>query len=153
MLLCDTNLTAPLGCMSSRSPMIHLFGMPSSLFIRVSPTESVFRKLKSIRGQGYYTDSILRFRLTFPDNYPGRPPTVHFITDVFHPLISHQDGTFNLAPRFNPWRSVTRPRLSFLHYLIFVLPVQTNIMYTTSCTTSKVLSRSTRSTRLKRVTA
>jgi hypothetical protein len=32
---------------------------------------------------------------------------VHFITDVFHPLISHQDGTFNLAPKFSPWRLVT----------------------------------------------
>jgi len=54
--------------------------------------------------QGYYTDSILRFRLTFPGNYPEQPPTIHFITDVFHPLISHQDGTFNLSAKFNPWR-------------------------------------------------
>lgn len=60
-------------------------------------------------GQGYYTDSILRFRLTFPHDYPERPPIVHFITDVFHPLISHQDGTFNLAFKFNPWRSDTLP--------------------------------------------
>ena len=63
-----------------------------------------------IRRQGYYTDSILRFRLTFPHNYPERPPTVHFITDVFHPLISHQDGTFNLVPKFNPWLFVILPR-------------------------------------------
>lgn len=66
-------------------------------------------RLKSFPRQGYYTDSILRFRLTFPHNYPERPPTVHFITDVFHPLISHRDGTFNLTPKFNPWRSVSLP--------------------------------------------
>lgn len=53
---------------------------------------------------GYYADSILKFRITFPPNYPERPPVVQFLTDVFHPLISQQDGTFNLASRFRPWR-------------------------------------------------
>lgn len=67
-------------------------------------------KAKVTWRQGYYTDSILKFRLIFPHNYPEQPPTVHFVTDVFHPLISHQDGTFNLAPKFNPWRSVPLPR-------------------------------------------
>ena len=56
---------------------------------------------------GYYTDSILKFRLKFPPNYPERPPVIQFLTDVFHPLISQQDGTFNLAPRFRQWRSVS----------------------------------------------
>lgn len=32
---------------------------------------------------------------------------VQFMTDVFHPLISQQDGTFNLAPKFRPWRCVS----------------------------------------------
>ena len=53
---------------------------------------------------GYYTDSILKFRLIFPLNYPDRAPEVHFITDIFHPLISQQDGVFNIASRFRPWR-------------------------------------------------
>ena len=53
---------------------------------------------------GYYTDSILKFRMSFPTNYPERPPLVQFLTDVFHPLVSQQDGTFNLTPRFRPWR-------------------------------------------------
>ncbi|KAH9179640.1 UBC-like protein [Lactarius sanguifluus] len=67
--------------------------------------------------QGYYTDSILKFRLTFPHNYPDRPPTVHFVTDVFHPLISQQDGTFNLAPKFNPWRPKGHHVYDILYYI------------------------------------
>ena len=55
---------------------------------------------------GYYTDSILKFRLVFPPSYPENPPTVQFLTDVFHPLVSQQDGTFNLRTRFNPWKCV-----------------------------------------------
>jgi ubiquitin-protein ligase len=48
--------------------------------------------------------NILKFRITFPADYPDKPPVVQFLTDVFHPLISQQTGVFNLAPRFRPWR-------------------------------------------------
>ena len=54
--------------------------------------------------QGYYSDCILKFRLVFPKDYPNSAPQVQFLTDVFHPLISQKDGSFNLAPRFRPWR-------------------------------------------------
>jgi hypothetical protein len=104
MLLCDINPTAPLACMSSHSSTIHQYGMLSSLSIRVSDDDFSPLNAKVTWRQGYYTDSILKFRLTFPHNYPEQPPTVHFVTDVFHPLISHQDGTFNLALKFHPWR-------------------------------------------------
>ncbi|OCH90970.1 UBC-like protein [Obba rivulosa] len=67
--------------------------------------------------QGYYTDSILRFRLTFPPNYPERPPVVQFLTDVFHPLISQQDGTFNLAPHFKPWKPKEHHVFDVLHWV------------------------------------
>ena len=52
---------------------------------------------------GYYADSILKFRLTFPGNYPETFPAVTFLTDVLHPLIS-STGEFNLSSRFKPWR-------------------------------------------------
>ncbi|KAF9821228.1 hypothetical protein IEO21_00836 [Rhodonia placenta] len=67
--------------------------------------------------QGYYADSILKFRLTFPPNYPERPPIVQFLTDVFHPLISQQDGTFNLAPRFRLWRPKEHHIFDVLHWV------------------------------------
>ena len=62
---------------------------------------------------GYYTDSTLKFRLTFPRNFPERPPTVHFVSDVFHPLVSQRDGLFNLAPRFHSWRYDILPHSRF----------------------------------------
>ena len=67
--------------------------------------------------EGYYTDSILKFRLRFPPSYPERPPVVQFLTDVFHPLISQQDGTFNLAPRFRPWRPKEHHVFDVLHWV------------------------------------
>ncbi|KAI0693114.1 ubiquitin-conjugating enzyme/RWD-like protein [Cytidiella melzeri] len=51
--------------------------------------------------QGYYTDSTFKFRITFPTKYPDRPPVVQLLTDVFHPLISQQDGTFNSPIQYN----------------------------------------------------
>ncbi|KAF9462621.1 UBC-like protein [Collybia nuda] len=66
--------------------------------------------------QGYYTDAIFKFRLTFPPNYPERQPTVQFMTDVFHPLVG-QDGTFNLLPRFRPWRPKEHHVFDILHYV------------------------------------
>lgn len=54
--------------------------------------------------KGYYSGAVLKFRLTFPNNYPESAPQVHFITDVFHPLVSQNDGTFALTPRLPSWR-------------------------------------------------
>ncbi|EPQ59219.1 UBC-like protein [Gloeophyllum trabeum ATCC 11539] len=65
----------------------------------------------------YYTDAILKFRLLFPTNYPDRPPKVVFITDVFHPLVSQQNGSFNLAPRFRPWRPKEHHVFDVLHWI------------------------------------
>jgi len=67
--------------------------------------------------QGYYTDCILKFRMVFPANYPERSPTVQFLTDVFHPLISQNDGVFNLSSRFRPWRPKEHHVYDILHWV------------------------------------
>ncbi|KAJ7179212.1 ubiquitin-conjugating enzyme/RWD-like protein [Mycena filopes] len=68
--------------------------------------------------QGYYADAILKFRLTFPNNYPESPPVVQFVAEdvVFHPLVSHS-GIFNLAPRFRPWRPKEHRVFDVLHWV------------------------------------
>ena len=96
--------------MSFPPPQTCSYGMLSSSCTKVrTPTSSrrcaaFWCRVADKTSAGYYADSILKFRLIFPPNYPERPPTVQFVTDVFHPLVSQQDGTFNLAPRFRPWR-------------------------------------------------
>jgi len=66
--------------------------------------------------QGYYAGAVLKFRLAFPENYPETPPAVDFITDVFHPLIS-PTGSFNLSPRFRPWRPKEHHVFDVLHWV------------------------------------
>lgn len=37
---------------------------------------------------GPYANAVLRFQIEFPDAYPHDPPTVTFLSDVFHPLVT-----------------------------------------------------------------
>lgn len=91
----------------SHPPITCSFGMLFSLSIKVEDLLlwSYITEVMSTLSVGYYADSVLKFRLTFPGNYPESPPSVDFVTDVFHPLIS-ASGSFNLAARFKPWRWV-----------------------------------------------
>ncbi|EPT03664.1 hypothetical protein FOMPIDRAFT_86934 [Fomitopsis schrenkii] len=95
----------------------HTGHCPLGMYVIPSPADLLVWDAAFFVHQGYYADSILKFRLIFPPNYPERPPTVQFVTDVFHPLISQQDGTFNLAPRFRPWRPKDHHVFDVLHFI------------------------------------
>ncbi|KAJ6515932.1 ubiquitin-conjugating enzyme/RWD-like protein [Mycena sanguinolenta] len=88
---------------------------PLGMYVVPSPESLLVWDAVFFVHQGYYADAILKFRLTFPSNYPDSPPTVQFVTDVFHPLIS-QSGMFNLAPRFRPWRPKEHRVFDVLHW-------------------------------------
>ncbi|KAH6914928.1 ubiquitin-conjugating enzyme/RWD-like protein [Coprinopsis sp. MPI-PUGE-AT-0042] len=79
------------------------------LFVHQGTLASLFATL-----QGFYADSVIKFRLTFPEHYPERPPTVQFVTDIFHPLISYE-GAFNFSHRFRPWRPKEHHVFDVLH--------------------------------------
>ncbi|KAJ6539305.1 ubiquitin-conjugating enzyme/RWD-like protein [Mycena capillaripes] len=90
---------------------------PLGMYVVPSPETLMVWDAVFFVHQGYYADAILKFRLTFPNNYPENPPVVHFVTDVvFHPLISHS-GIFNLAPRFRPWRPKEHRVFDVLHWI------------------------------------
>jgi len=65
--------------------------------------------------KGDYAGSVFKFVMTFPNNYPDRPPTVRFVTDVFHPLVASQTGMLNLTARFRPWR----PKEHHVHDILY----------------------------------
>ncbi|KAI9001423.1 UBC-like protein [Trametes punicea] len=90
---------------------------PLGMYVTPSPDDLLVWDAVFFVHQGYYTDSILKFRLSFPADYPERPPVVQFLTDVFHPLISQKDGTFNLSPRFRPWRPKEHHVFDVLHWI------------------------------------
>ncbi|KAI0699819.1 ubiquitin-conjugating enzyme/RWD-like protein [Cytidiella melzeri] len=97
--------------------LIHTGHCPLGMYVTPTSNNLLVWDAVFFVHQGYYTDSIFKFRITFPAKYPDRPPVVQFLTDVFHPLISQQDGTFNLAPRFRPWRPKEHHIFDVLHWI------------------------------------
>lgn len=37
---------------------------------------------------GPYASAVLRFNITYPEDYPERPPVITFATDIFHPSVT-----------------------------------------------------------------
>jgi len=91
----------------------------SSIGVRVSTAVGKLLQLTS-QPSGYYVGAVLRFQITFPNDYPERTPTVQFVTDIFHPLID-QKGNFHLNSHLRPWKCVCLLlSLSFLRETFFV---------------------------------
>ncbi|KAH7887760.1 UBC-like protein [Phlebopus sp. FC_14] len=90
---------------------------PTGLYITPSMESLLVWDAVLFVHKGYYAGSVFKFVVTFPDNYPERPPTVCFLTDVFHPLIATQTGSFNLAARFRPWRPKEHHVHDVLHFI------------------------------------
>ncbi|KAL1936497.1 hypothetical protein VTP01DRAFT_631 [Rhizomucor pusillus] len=66
--------------------------------------------------KGYYRSGVFKFRMTIPESYPNNPPSVTFLTDMFHPLVDVQ-GNVSLSQRFPTWRPYQDYIFHVLHYL------------------------------------
>ncbi|KAG8985767.1 hypothetical protein FRB94_004209 [Tulasnella sp. JGI-2019a] len=75
--------------------------------------------------KGLYASSIFHFRVEFPPKYPELPPSVHFTTEVFHPLVLPKDGALTLAPRFSPWKPGEHHVFDVLYWIKYAFKTKT----------------------------
>lgn len=47
--------------------------------------------------KGFYRGGVFRFRIALPMEYPNVPPSVNFLSRVFHPLVDPADGRVDIA--------------------------------------------------------
>lgn len=66
--------------------------------------------------QGYYSSGAFKFRVAIPEAYPEYPPSVTFISDMFHPLIDN-GGNLSLSQQFPTWRPCEDYIFHVLHYI------------------------------------
>ncbi|KAI9302923.1 ubiquitin-conjugating enzyme/RWD-like protein [Cunninghamella echinulata] len=66
--------------------------------------------------KGYYRSGVFKFRMFIPETYPDHPPSVTFLTDMFHPLVDSQ-GNVSLSQQFPTWRPHQDYLFHVLHYI------------------------------------
>lgn len=54
---------------------------------------------------GLYEETVHKFSIVIPKDYPLNIPQVFFINPLFHPLVDPITGELNLSPRFPVWRA------------------------------------------------
>lgn len=50
-----------------------------------------------------YEDGLFKLLLTFPKNYPDDPPDIKFITKIYHPNVSFDDGVICVSSKSSDW--------------------------------------------------
>jgi len=61
---------------------------PDGVYATITPGDaSLWAGVLFIR-TGPYAPAVLRFQISFPDNYPDSPPLITFSNDIFHPLLT-----------------------------------------------------------------
>ncbi len=50
-----------------------------------------------------YEKGLFKLLLEFPDNYPNEPPNIKFVTKIYHPNISFDDGTICVSSKSTEW--------------------------------------------------
>ncbi|CAF0730222.1 unnamed protein product [Rotaria sp. Silwood1] len=70
--------------------------------------------------ESVYESGAFQLQLTFPDDYPHRPPQVRFITKVFHPNVWWEDGLICVDILKDGW-TPSYDVLSILHSIRLLL--------------------------------
>ncbi|CAC5412715.1 UBE2D [Mytilus coruscus] len=50
-----------------------------------------------------YAGGVFFLQMTIPNDYPYRPPTVKFLTEIYHPYVEHSSGKLSLNILSSRW--------------------------------------------------
>lgn len=50
-----------------------------------------------------YENGLFKLLMQFPSNYPDEPPSINFLTKIYHPNISLDDGTICISSKSSDW--------------------------------------------------
>ena len=50
-----------------------------------------------------YEDGLFKLLMEFPSNYPDEPPNIYFVTKIYHPNISPNDGAICISSKSTDW--------------------------------------------------
>lgn len=72
-----------------------------------------------------YENAMFKLLLTFPRNYPEDPPDVKFITKIYHPNISLDEGIICVSSKGSDWEK--NPNIIDVIYSIYDLLLKPNL--------------------------
>ena len=67
--------------------------------------------------EGLYRDGIFKFQIQIPPEYPNSPPTVIFVSKVYHPLINKESGVLDLSKKFPKWEPIKCFLVRVIYYI------------------------------------
>ena len=67
--------------------------------------------------EGLYKDGIFKFQIQIPPEYPNSPPTVIFVSKVYHPLINKESGVLDLSKKFPKWEPIKCFLVRVIYYI------------------------------------
>ncbi|EFO19728.2 ubiquitin-conjugating enzyme [Loa loa] len=67
-----------------------------------------------------YNDGMFRLRLTFPNDYPFKPPHLRFVTPIYHPNIDEKGQMCLAILQYDNWKPGTNIE-SIIQSLMFLL--------------------------------
>ena len=67
--------------------------------------------------EGLYKNGIFKFQIKIPPEYPNLPPTVVFVSRVYHPLINKNNGVLDLSKKFPKWEPIKCFLVRVIYYI------------------------------------
>lgn len=75
--------------------------------LTVIPDNGCLWLIEKLQPRDPYKAGAFRIRMTFPDAYPFKPPTIRFITPIYHPNISEKGLLCLPILQFDNWKPAT----------------------------------------------